>query len=204
MAEREKLMKEKLTELQAWVHGLKNAPTWKQRFWHIGEILRIFFTRTLRISDVGQTIAIVPIVVMLVFVAGGVYLVVRNQAHANTKHGEAAIAARAAVMINIQDKEPGCDMYVQMKRGTILALTHLGTLNPEGYPLCAACIWRVLEDNGNRFLYEEGYECTTYPATCSYWNKVIKDDHYVPLGTYPDLQNTFLEWLRIQSMPQYP
>jgi len=197
-------MKEKLTELLAWIRGFKNAPSLKQRLWHIGQIIRVALTPT-PLAETGQTLA--GFAVVLVIVVAGAALVIQQvtlTSHPTTVHGDSAIMARTAMAVNISEEDPKARLYYSLKRGTVLAIVNMGN-NDKGIPACAGSVFRITENEGKTSLIETGeaYECTAFVSSCSYWNGVIKRDRYAPIIQFPDVMDTFLDWFRIIVTPQY-
>ena len=175
----------KLREFMSWMRGLANAP---RRFWlwHIMSAFRSFLPH----GEGGQAVVgMMFLITFSILVVGGITTVyvntTRNSDHANDAHSTANLARQ-----NIDVNDVRTSLYFSAKRGTILAIARDSNTNQ-----CAGIIWRVTENNGERWIGDECYECTAMMATCKYWNGVIRRDRYVWLWGYPSIQSAFFEWM---------
>lgn len=113
------------------------------------------------------------------------FVVVKNEQHANSRHIEAPL-------IREHYRNETCEateMWYSIKRGTILILCGL-----PNSKLWGGLIFRVTENNGQRWLGDNCYEATAFTAKRSYWRRVIKRDKYAPIMNFPNIKRMFREW----------
>jgi hypothetical protein len=82
----------------------------------------------------------------------------------------------------------GTELWFSPSRGTVLILCGIRETTEWG-----GLVYRVTEDNGQVFLYDQAYECSVFVATRSYWDWVVKRDGYKPLANYPNLERLLYE-----------
>ena len=73
--------------------------------------------------------------------------------------------------------------YYSSVRGTLLFLCGLPQTDMYG-----GLIYRITENNGQRFLGDESYKVSVFVDHKSYWNTVILRDSYSLFGGYSNLQ----------------
>lgn len=116
---------------------------------------------------------------MLVLICG-VFLLINNQEHANSRHIEAELV-RATYRDGLCSGE---ELWFSPSRGTILVLCYIDELNEWG-----GVIMRITEDNGNVPLSpEDAYECSAFSAKRSYWQNVLRRDGYRALYLFPSVE----------------
>lgn len=110
---------------------------------------------------------------------------VRNENHANSKHINAPVIRQS-----YQDGVcEGTEMWFSPSRGTILILCGIPSSNQWG-----GLIFRVTENNGEKWLGDNAYECSVFASNRGYWTKVIERDNYFPMVMYPDIERMFKGW----------
>lgn len=181
-------------ELSSWLHSLRYARRWRDRFWHIGRILSIAWhalKERIRHQPSGQA----RVLTLGVLALGAIgFLFIANASHANSKHTEAP-RLRAELR---QRYDNDVEFWFSPRQGTVLALMKLGDNEYGGL------VHRVTENNGKRWLGRFCYECTAFIGSRNYWyggpgrRGVIKRDGYVPLWSVPDIARQYMQWLRIQ------
>ena len=119
-----------------------------------------------------------PMLALVTLMAMGMIAIGANTAK-DTKHLE-AINLRTWYRNEMCE---GTELYFSPSRGTLLVLCGIPESRDWG-----GIIYRITEDNGNRFLGDEAYECTAFVSSRRYWDKVLVRDGYMPLAMYPDLQ----------------
>ena len=121
-----------------------------------------------------------------VAVMAAVLLIVRNVAHADSKHREAELVRETY-------KTGQCvavEAYFSPTRGTVLVLCQM----PSG-GLVGGMVFRFAENGGARLLGADAYEATCFVADRAYWRRVIIRDGYWTIGGYVSIEAAFWTWL---------
>lgn len=108
--------------------------------------------------------------VLIVALFSILFAMVRNQEHANIKHGDHAIITRQRIRDRLCLDEK---FYFSPVRGTFLVLCNIEADLWGGLPI------RFTEDNGCKLIGDRTYECTVYIQKWSRWQTVLTRDGYI-------------------------